>query len=226
MRRYPFDLFEDLASSISKKSDKNDGKQDCYASTCPHAIIFILNIPMSTLLDSGSQVTCISEAFYAYLSKLSKLTELPVANIVVLTAIKETPTPVRKQVMLEIKVEELKVSAVFLVIPHLSSSLIVGSDWLLRLRAIIDFSSRSLTINGTVIPPELVSFGRPPSECLSVSEDDDYTYIQILRVNNSRTRLDNSGAQNPNIPQERNSGEDCLVGKYQIIRGYRRRKCR
>ena len=181
--RYPFDLFEDLTSSITKRDNDPSSKDSKSSdSTCPHAILFLFNIPVSALFDTGSQITCMSEQFYIYLKKLNKLLELPVANVVVLTAVKERPTPVRKQVMLEVVVGGRRVSTVFLVIPHLSSHLIIGSDWMSHMGLVIDFSCQSMTINGEVITPELVSFGRAPPERLNVSESNDFTYIQILRI--------------------------------------------
>ena len=75
-------------------------------------------------------MTCISESFHNYLRKMRRMVELPVTNMVVLTAVKNKPTPVRKQVMLEMRVRFRVIPTVFLVIPHLSKNLILGSDWL------------------------------------------------------------------------------------------------
>ena len=188
MRRYPYDLFEDLTSSITKQeTDKDTGEEKFQRSTCPHANVFVLNIPVSTLFETGSQVTCISEQFYNYLAKISKLTELPVANMVVLTPIKDKPTPVRRQVMLDVVVGTFKISTVYLVIPHLSGNLIIGRDWMSRQGMVVDFANRSLTVNGENISPEFVSFGKNPLERLNVAEKDEVTYIQIVRIANANT---------------------------------------
>lgn len=137
-----------------------------------------------------------------YLRKLNTLLELPVANVVVLTAIRDKPTPVRKQVMLEITVGTFKLSLVFLVIPHLSSKLIIGGDWMMRLRMVIDFSCRSVVINGARIPSELLSFGRAPSERLNVSTDNEFTYIQTVRVAEAKAQLKHQDSNDDSIRRD------------------------
>lgn len=104
------------------------------------------------------------------------------SNIVVLGAIEKKPTPVKRQVRFQITARQSEIAPVFLVIPHLTSNMIIGSDWMLRTGMIIDFAHKDIAINGVNIPPELTSFGRPASEKLSVSEDNDITYIQIIKT--------------------------------------------
>ena len=54
----------------------------------PHLCIIINNISCWSLLDSGSQVTAISEEFYNKLkSQNNKMLEMPVSNVLVSTAI-------------------------------------------------------------------------------------------------------------------------------------------
>ena len=46
----------------------------------------------------------------------------------------------------------------------MSSDVIMGSDWFLRFRAVIDYGDRSFSVNGSHVSGSVISFGRTPSE--------------------------------------------------------------
>lgn len=78
----------------------------------------IMGKPMLILLDSGSQVTAISEDFYKQLTSQNKLSTLPVSNLYVTTAIGKKTTTIKYQAFLEIKIESRKSNYPFLVVPY------------------------------------------------------------------------------------------------------------
>ena len=96
----------------------------------PHLCIIINNISCWSLLDSGSQVTAISEEFYNKLkSQNNKMLEMPVSNVLVSTAIGKN---------------NYKSAHVFLVVPYLSCDVILGNDWNLENGLIINYNNINL----------------------------------------------------------------------------------
>ena len=76
-----------------------------------------------------------------------------------------------------------KYQSCFLVVPRLSSSVILGNDWLMGNKAIIDYENLSLTIQGTPIPKSCISFDGLSSEKLvTTKRQDDITYIQTINT--------------------------------------------
>ena len=181
MRRHPFDLFEDLNSTLTIDTSKNTKSQESDPLSCPHVTLFVEGVPLSALMDTGSQVTCISESFYQYIKDIEPPMELPVVDVAVYTAIGKKPTPVKRQIRLDVMVRNQKINTVFLVIPQLTSNIILGNDWMINNGVIIDFSTQSISIRGIRVPSELVLYGKSVPERLDVQRDNEFTYIQILR---------------------------------------------
>lgn len=90
------DLAQDLNDSV------DDGNKNKNATIkhllCPRIIMLFFSVPVQALLDTGSQITAISEEFAKYLSLHGKLDELLVSNIVIYTAIGRKDTTIKKQV--------------------------------------------------------------------------------------------------------------------------------
>ena len=113
------------------------------------------------------------------------------SNIILLTAIGRKPTTIKKQIFYEIKIGKQKYQSCFLVVPRLSSSVILGNDWLMGNKAVIDYENLSLTIQGISIPKSCVTFDGLSSERLvTTKRQDDITYIQII---NSHSNTNDKG---------------------------------
>ena len=69
--------------------------------------IHINGLQTWALLDTGAQVTCISEKFYNNLSN-SNIREMPTSNVYITTAIGKKPITIKKQIFVEIRVNEDK----------------------------------------------------------------------------------------------------------------------
>ena len=81
-----FDFIEELDFDIiNNESQQNNDANKIPKS--PHLLCKINNINILALIDSGSQVTAISEILYERLKEDKKLLELPIANVTVSTAI-------------------------------------------------------------------------------------------------------------------------------------------
>ena len=126
----------------------------------PHIIITFFNLINSwSLIDSGSQITAVSENFYHKLKRMNiNVLELPVSNIVVSTAIGKKNTAVKKQILLDFQVDNYINYHNFLVIPYLSTDVILGNDWNLKNGIIIDYNSRSISIRNRTLSQNLVLF--------------------------------------------------------------------
>lgn len=138
-RPQTYNDFNDLFENVT---DVNDNKEVSKFPPCPRITACIIAVPISALIDTGSQITAVSETFYQYLKTYHKVVELPVSNVTILTAIGKKLTHIKKQILCEIQIGSFKSQASFLVIPHLSNQVILGNDWLLLNRVLVDYKSR------------------------------------------------------------------------------------
>lgn len=92
-------------------------KQNCFHRS-PHIVAKIFNIPIPMLIDSGSQVTCVSESFFNHLRVNGEILILPVSNIVIVPAIGRKQTPVKHQAFFDLEIGECRIVFPFLIIPR------------------------------------------------------------------------------------------------------------
>lgn len=121
------------------------------------------------------------------MKKHFKLVDLPVTNIIVTTAIGKKPTSVKKQVYLEIAFGTCVLTATFLVVPFLTSYLILGNDWLYDNKVIIDYKRRLLTVNDYIVSDNLVIFDRENSERVVTCQAGDITHIYVVSAHEMET---------------------------------------
>lgn len=113
---------------------------------------------VAVLVDSGSEVTVISESFYSSLGKEFKIVELPVSNVTVNVAVGNKSTVIKRQVQLALQIGTEVFESPFLVVPGLATNVLVGIDWLLRFKCIIDVGNQRIRLDGRDLPDELVTF--------------------------------------------------------------------
>jgi Retroviral aspartyl protease len=113
------------------------------------------NIDVDILIDSGSQVSAISEQFYLKICDDS-IPVLPVSNVAIRVAVGNKEQRIQKQIFLPIKIQEHEIDLTLLIIPKLNCSVVLGSDWLCTSKANIDFVKQSVTVqvaNKTMVLP-------------------------------------------------------------------------
>lgn len=110
---------------------------------CPFIFGNVEGIPVSILVDTGSQITCISEKLFRRLESQGKFDILPVSNILVLPAIGKKATPVKKQILIEVKIGDIVSRCALLVLPGLTNEMIFGNDWLSINRAVLDYNKKN-----------------------------------------------------------------------------------
>lgn len=124
----------------------------------PRILAKISEIGVNVLVDSGSEVTALSEQFYEELKTRGKIIELPVSNLTVSVAVGKKVTTIRRQIQLTLDIGTLKLSSPFLVVPGLTTNVLVGIDWLTKFKGVIDTEKQCIKLEGDVLPNELVTF--------------------------------------------------------------------
>lgn len=114
---------------------------------------------VSVLIDSGSDITCVSQQFYEELAKTGvNIPELPVSNLAVCVAVSRKSVGIRKKVYLSARYGKFDIDYTYLVVPGLSADVIVGADFLAKNGGIIDFKNEAFEIRGERIPDGLISY--------------------------------------------------------------------
>lgn len=105
----------------------------------------IFNRKEGCLVDTGSDITCISEAFWSELSSSVKeqIPLLPVKPIQTRGAVGQKSTKIQQIVMLPLKIGNLVIDTSFLLVPNLIHPIILGLDWLKNNEAQICFDKPS-----------------------------------------------------------------------------------
>lgn len=86
-------------SEISLYNNKKDiNIKSKLIGLCPYIVITIFDDEINALIDTGSQLTCISEKYYEKLKERREFNELPVSNIMVVSAFGKKSSTVRKQI--------------------------------------------------------------------------------------------------------------------------------
>jgi Retroviral aspartyl protease. len=87
---------------------------------CPVIEIKLQGVLTNALLDSGSEVTCISEEFYLRNSeRLQKCPKLPISKLSVVGATGGRPVSVKSQLYVEMTIENFTEYHTFVIIPKL-----------------------------------------------------------------------------------------------------------
>lgn len=159
---------------------------------CPHLKVKILGQDRTILLDSGSQVTAISEDFYRELSSKKRLSILPVSNLFVTTAIGKKSTTIKHQVWLDINLEGRDLSFPFLIIPFLTSTVILGNDWMSRNNVVLDYKNSKIEIAGKILSASTVIFERSASETLRCSQENNDTMVFVINLSGIPKHKDSS----------------------------------
>lgn len=162
-------------------------------SNCPEIIVEISKIPLSALIDTGSNITCLNESWFVENKhKLSEYEELPVSNTFIKTATGEKSKRVSKILLLPIEIENQKIHIQTLLVPHLVKPLIIGTDVLSLWEARIDFEHKVINININNNNVNL-KFGQVTIDGISCyieysnndiyNYEDDIIYDNIIKIN-------------------------------------------
>jgi len=115
----------------------------------PEIQIQLFNAPYDALLDSGASVSAISENLFKTLKNDPAKHDIPLfplAGILLTTALSHKSVKIKSQIYLTFKIQNYETHGVFLVVPQLSTSLILGTDWLLDNGVKIDYDKKQITL--------------------------------------------------------------------------------
>lgn len=197
--RQDFDFVKEIAKEIQGKKDLKKNNNSNPLGQCPHIHTKTGQQRTLALLDTGSQVTAVSDTFYRVLLSEKEVRELPVSNLMVSTAVGKKATPIKRQILIEIEVDNMLIENSFLVIPHLTSDMILGNDWMARNNAIIDYKTMSIEIRGKRLAQSSMAFERGASETLFCIQKDKTVYVYVLN-SHELSILTEIGAQEDENP--------------------------
>lgn len=151
------------------------------------------------LIDTGSQITAISEKKYKQIIAHTRVDILPVSNLSVTTAIEKKSTAVKHQIRLIIELDGRIIDSVFYVIPYLTSEIILGHDWMVKNNVIIDYSRIKIIVEGVALSPSNMVFEQGSAETLICSRKNNE--MQIFIVNVAELKQIVSSEENHTIPE-------------------------
>lgn len=108
----------------------------------PEIELQIENLTVLALIDSGSEITCISEELYFKLQKIQQsIPVLPLKAIQIQGAFSKKSRKVTRQILLSVKIQETTFHFCCLIIPELLKNFIIGTDWLNQQQATLGFAT-------------------------------------------------------------------------------------
>lgn len=129
-----------ISSLFEEEVSIDDSKVELFKSEIK---VDILGNSVVALVDTGSDVTCISSAFWE--NSIRKLNEqvplLPVKAVQIRGAIGQKSSKIQQMVLLPIAFDTVTIETSFLIVPNLVHSVILGFDWLKLNRASIQLIS-------------------------------------------------------------------------------------
>ena len=186
-RRQSYDFIEELENGIIRDKGQQQINKIMKIPLSPQLLINVYGVEAWALVDTGSQITAISEKFYGKIKVKNRIPEMPVFNVMVSTAIGSKNTTVKKQILLELECDGYRNTQICLIIPFLSSEIILGNDWNLRNGIIINYSNQTIQVKEKIISSKAVLFERGASDKLYVAQREDMTFIYVITVNESHT---------------------------------------
>nr|CAI5850548.1 unnamed protein product [Callosobruchus analis] len=135
--------WEDLLSDDEKEveSDGDHFKSPMFSARIQGKLV-------NVLIDSGSQVSAVSEKLIKHFSGQNDevLPVLPVSNVSISVAIGAKSLKIKEQVLLPIEIDGKVVEVICLVVPNLNQDVILGCDWLISEKVRMDFDKMSVYI--------------------------------------------------------------------------------
>lgn len=109
----------------------------------PELHVDIFGISTQALLDSGASISAVSEQFFAALKSRatnpSDLSTLPVTGVTISTAIQGRSKKITRQAYVPLNACGHEAPGIFLIIPHLSTEMILGDDWLTQYGVVLNY---------------------------------------------------------------------------------------
>lgn len=157
------DFIEDIRDEF-RVGDKNVYSPVSMIHSCPHLVIKIGNIKVDALLDTGSEISAISEEFFKILKSDTTLNVLPVSGMQLTLAVSKKATLVKHQAFLSMLVDNIEINHQVLIVPGLNQQMLLGSDWCRMNQVSINYSDQSIVVQGVGVAKGAMSFERGTSD--------------------------------------------------------------
>ena len=138
-------------------SDSEQTLSQAQTIKCPEIDVQLQETLIKALVDTGSQVTCLSEEFYnKNFQKFQKCPTLPVVGTVIRGATGLRSTRLNKQIFATTTIGDISLDIVYLVVPKLARDCILGIDTLKEFGFLIDTMKDSVKVRigerSTIVP--------------------------------------------------------------------------
>ena len=170
----------DFVSDLCWDFEGFNGEDDSFIkerTISPRIQVSIFSRKVVVLIDTGSDITCVSESFYNAIKQQQYVPELPVTNFNISVAAGKKTIGIRKKLMLPIKFWKFELDYTYLVVPGLTTEIIIGVDFLKKYGGVIDFRHETFELCGEKIPDTLVQY-----KVNSGSNDERASYSLQIRV--------------------------------------------
>lgn len=162
------------------------------------------------LIDSGAEISAISEAYFEQIIKNDPKTPMiPLTGLCVHNAVGDKATKVTTQILVPIEIEKNTILIPFIVVKNLNEKGIIGNDFLEIHEAAIDLGKRNLTLNVNNIKNKIKLLDKiqeQPVHLRTVSTkvimEPSVTNKQIGLPNKLQDKLDNLVNQFPEVFSE------------------------
>ncbi|OXU16426.1 hypothetical protein TSAR_016669 [Trichomalopsis sarcophagae] len=142
---------QDLAYDVSEGYEENNSKLK-QKIRCLRLIASIEELNFECLIDSGSNATLISQAAFERIKNKTSVKVLPVSNTYLTGAFGKRSEKIKKQLY------SLEMKTILLVVGNLVYDIILGIDWIVENRVIINGKEKAIRIDKLLINNEHVSF--------------------------------------------------------------------
>ncbi|XP_031779488.2 uncharacterized protein LOC116416172 [Nasonia vitripennis] len=157
------EFIQDLAWDVEGEVGEGDLSPESHIMS-PRMRAKIFGSYVTVLIDSGSDITCVSQRFYESISKVNtRIPELPVSNLAVGVAVARKTIRIAKKIYLNIQYGNYDIEHTYLVVPGLAADIIVGADFLEKNGGIINFKDKTFELKGKEIPSNLISYQGDPT---------------------------------------------------------------
>lgn len=187
---------------------------------CPRLNILLNNIPVSAIIDTGSELEAVSEGwFQENKRRLGHFEMLPLVNTVIRTAVNKSSKPIKKQILLHVKIGEIGEDVNFMVIPNLSHNCIIGINFLRLFRSVINMDNNTISFQATNIGDG--GSEQQEFDMLNINKEDGATSADILQA--TRAITDINEEQQQRLYKILNDNATIFRGEPGRIRGYEHR---
>uniref|UniRef100_A0A1B6H1P7 RNA-directed DNA polymerase n=1 Tax=Cuerna arida TaxID=1464854 RepID=A0A1B6H1P7_9HEMI len=119
-----------------------------YNFKCPEINLLVNNLPTTALIDTGANITCISEKWVLEnKQKLGHFEELPLTGVHIKTAVSEKSKRVSKILLLNVSVNGIETILQLIMVPNLVHHIILGMDTIRIWKMELNFNKYTINLN-------------------------------------------------------------------------------